>query len=72
MLHNFLYMHVGPKIGQKCDFVYKVNANSFFSYGSYIYAYFYFKWLKLISFSSIVLQKVSATNFDEKTTKTEG
>ena len=66
MLRNFSYMHVGPKIGQKCDFVYKVNANWVFSYGSYKYAYFYSQLLKLTCFSSIMLQKVSATNFDEK------
>ena len=26
-LRNFLYMHVGPKMAPKCDFVYKINAN---------------------------------------------
>ena len=51
----------------KCDFVYKINANWFFSHSSYKYAYFYSQWLKLICFSIIVLQKVSATNFTEKT-----
>ena len=38
----------------------------FFSHSSYKYAYFYSQWLKLICFSIIVLQKVSATNFTEK------
>ena len=65
-LRNFLYMHVGPKMAPKCDFVYKINANWVFSHSSYKYAYFYSQWLKLICFSIIVLQKVSATNFAEK------
>ena len=65
-LRNFLYMHVGPKMARKCDFVYKINANLVFSQSSYKYAYFYSQWLKLICFSIIVLQKVSATNFTEK------
>ena len=26
-LRNFLYMHFGPKMAPKCDFVYKINAN---------------------------------------------
>ena len=31
-LHNFLYMHVGPKMAPKCDFVYKINCKlSFFA-----------------------------------------
>ena len=38
----------------------------FFSLSSYKYTYFYSQWLKLICFSIIVLQKVSATNFVEK------
>ena len=71
-LLNFLYMHVGPKMAPKCDFVYKINANWVFSHTSYKYAYFYSQWLKWICFSIIVLQKVSATNFTEKTTKTKG
>ena len=71
-LRNFLYMHVGPKMARKFDFVYKINANWVFSQSSYKYAYFYSQWLKLICFSIIVLQKVSATNFTEKTTKTKG
>ena len=71
-LRNFLYMHVGPKMAPKCDFVYKINANLVFSHSSYKYAYFYSQSLKLICFSIIVLQKVSATNFAEKTTKTKG
>ena len=71
-LRNFLYMHVGPKMAPKCDFVYKINANWVFLHSSYKYAYFYSQWLKLICFSIIVLQKVSATNFTEKTTKTKG
>ena len=29
-LRNFLYMHVGPKMAPKCEFVYKINANSSF------------------------------------------
>ena len=53
--------------GSKCDFVYKINANWFFSLSSYKYVLFYSQWLKLICFSIIVLQKVSATNFAEKT-----
>ena len=53
----------------KCDFVYKINANRVFSHSSYKYAYFYSQWLKLICFSIIVLQKVSATNFAEKNNK---
>ena len=65
-LCNFLYMHVGPKMTPKCDFVYKINANWVFSHSSYKYAYFYSQWLKWICFSIIVLQKVSATNFTEK------
>ena len=44
----------------------------FFSLSSYKYAYFYSQWLILICFSIIVLQKVSTTNFTEKTTKTKG
>ena len=59
------YMHVGPKMAPKCDFVYKINANWVFSLSSYKYTYFYSQWLKLICFSIIVLQKVSATNFVE-------
>ena len=66
---TFLYMHVGPKMAPKCDFVYKINANWVFSHSSYKYAYFYSQWLKLICFSIIVLQKVSATNFTEKNNK---
>ena len=68
-LRNFLYMHVGPKMAPKCDFVYKINANWVFSHSSYKYAYFYSQWLKWICFSIIVLQKVSATNFTEKNNK---
>ena len=68
-LRNFLYMHVRPKMAPKCDFVYKINANWVFSHSSYKYAYFYSQWLKLICFSIIVLQKVSATNFTEKNNK---
>ena len=68
-LRNFLYMHVGPKMAPKCDFVYKINANWFFSHSSHLYAYFYSQWLKWIYFSIIVLQKVSATNFTEKNNK---
>ena len=68
-LRNFLYMHVGPKMAPKCDFVYKINANWVFSHSSYKYAYFYSQWLKWIRFSIIVLQKVSATNFTEKNNK---
>ena len=50
------------------------NANRFFfffffSLSSYKYAYFHSQLLKLISFWFIVLQKVSATNFGEKTNK---
>ena len=56
-LRNFLYMHVGPKMAPKCDFVYKINANWVFSHSSYKYAYFYSQWLKWICFSIIVLQK---------------
>ena len=41
----------------------------FFLHSSYKYAYFYSQWLKWISFSIIVLQKVSATNFTEKSNK---
>ena len=26
-LCNIVYMHVGPKMAPKCDFVYKINAN---------------------------------------------
>ena len=62
-LCNIVYMHVGPKMAPKCDFVYKINANWVFSLSSYKYAYFYSQLLKLISFWFIVLQKVSATNF---------
>ena len=65
-LRNIVYMHVGPKMAPKCDFVYKINANWVFSLSSYKYAYFYSQLLKLISFWFIVLQKVSATNFGEK------
>ena len=71
-LRNIVYMHVGPKMAPKCDFVYKINANWVFSLSSYKYANFYSQLLKLISFWFIVLQKVSATNFGEKTTKTKG
>ena len=72
-LRNIVYMHVGPKMAPKCDFVYKINANWVFSLSSYKYAYFYSQLLKLISFWFIVLQKVSATNFGEKqNTKTKG
>ena len=34
-LHNFLCKHVSPQTAQKCDFVYKVNANCVFSQTSY-------------------------------------
>ena len=68
-LRNFLYMHVGSKMAPKWDFVYKINANWFFSHSSHLYAYFYSQWLKWIYFSIIVLQKVSATNFTEKNNK---
>ena len=68
-LRNIVYMHVGPKMAPKCDFVYKINANWVFSLSSYKYAYFYSQLLKLISFWFIVLQKVSATNFGEKNNK---
>ena len=70
-LRNFLYMHVGPKMAPKCDFVYKINANwVFFSRIVHInMLIFYSQWLKLICFSIIVLQKVSATNFAEKNNK---
>ena len=71
-LRNFLYMHIGPKMAPKCDFVYKINANLVFSHSSYKYAYFYSQWLKLICFSIIVLQKLSATNFTKTKTKTKG
>ena len=71
-LCNIVYMHVRPKMAPKCDFVYKINANWVFSLSSYKYAYFHSQLLKLISFWFIVLQKVSATNFGEKTTKTKG
>ena len=54
-------MHVGPKKAQKFHLVHIFK-----------YAYFYSQLLKLICFSIIVLQKVSATNFAEKTTKTKG
>ena len=68
-LRNIVYMHVGPKMAPKCDFVYKINANWVFSLSSYKYAYFYSQLLKLITFWFIVLQKVSATNFGEKNYK---
>ena len=68
-LRNIVYMHVGPKMALKCDFVYKFNANLVFFLSSYKYAYFYSQLLKWISFLFIVLQKVSATNFDEKNNK---
>ena len=68
-LRNIVYMHVGPKMAPKCDFVYKINANWVFSLSSYKYAYFHSQLLKLISFWFIVLQKVSATNFGEKNNK---
>ena len=68
-LRNIVYMHVGPKMAPKCDFVYKINANWVFSLSSYKYAYFYSQLLKLIIFLFIVLQKVSATNFGEKKKK---
>ena len=29
-LRNIVYMHVGPKMAPKCDFVYKINANWLF------------------------------------------
>ena len=36
-LRNFLYMHVGPKMAPKCDFVYKINATfSAFSHSNNI------------------------------------
>ena len=66
-LRNFLYMHVRPKMPPKCNFVYNINANWVFPLSSY--AYFYSQRLKLICFSIIVLQKVSATNFPEKNNK---
>ena len=53
----------------KFDFVYKIMQIEFFHLSSYKYAYFYSQWLKLICFSIIVLQKVSATNFTEKNNK---
>ena len=45
-LRNIVYMHVGPKMTPKCDFVYKINANWVFSLSSYKYAYFYSQLLK--------------------------
>ena len=61
-------MHVGLKKAKNFDFVYKSNANFVLvcSLSSYKYAYFYSEWLKLICFSIIVFQKVSATNFANK------
>ena len=70
-LHNIVYMHVGPKMAPKCDFVYKINANWVFSLSSYKYAYFYSQLLKLISFWFIVLQKCLPQILVKKT-KTKG
>ena len=55
-------MHVGPKKAPKCDFVLQIEVFHLV----HINAYFYSQWLKLICFSIIVLQKVSATNFAGK------
>ena len=64
------FVHARPtEKGSKGDFVCKINANWVFSLSSYKYAYFYSQWLKLICFSIIVLQKVSATNFAGKNNK---
>ena len=58
-LHNIVYMHFGPKMAPKCDFVYKINANWVFSLSSYKYAYFYSQLLNLISFWFIMLNLIS-------------
>ena len=36
-LRNIVYMHVGPKMAPKCDFVYKINANWVFFHLVHIY-----------------------------------
>ena len=60
---------VNPKIAQKRDFVYKVNANCVFTKISYKLEYFEFYWLKLIYFCSIMPQIMSATNISQKNNK---
>ena len=66
-LRNFLYMHVVLKKAQNVILCTKsMQIEWVFSLNSYKYAYFYYQWLKLICFSIIVLQKVSATNFAPK------
>ena len=67
-LRNFLYMHVGPKKAQNVILCTKSMQIEFFHL-VHIYAYFYSQWLKLICFSIIVLEKVSATNFAGKNDK---
>ena len=60
-------MHVGPKKAQNVILCTKsMKIEGFFSLSSYKYAFFNSQWLKLICFSIIVLQKVSATKFAEK------
>ena len=71
-LRNIVYMHVGPKMAPKCDFVYKINANWVFSLSSYKYAYFYSQLLKLISFDLLCFKKCLPQISVKKITKTKG
>ena len=69
-VRNILYMHIGPKKAQNVILCSKSMQIEFFHLvHEYKYAYFYSQWLKLIWFSIIVLQKVSATNFAGKNNK---
>ena len=61
-LRNIVYMHVGPKMAPKFDFVYKINAN---------YAYFYSQLLKLIIFDLLRFKKCLSQISVKKTTKTK-
>jgi len=66
-LREILYTYVGPKTAPKRDFVYKVNANCVFAINSHKNSYFCYQWLKSIYFSTIMLQKICATKFAQKT-----
>ena len=56
-------------MAQKRDFMYKVNANGFFSPYSKRYGYFHFYWIKSVDFSIIMLEKSSVINFAKKNNK---
>ena len=71
-LRNFLYTHIGPKKAQNVILCTKSMQIYFFHLIHINMLIFAYQWLKLICFSIIVLQKVSATNFAGKTNKNKG